>query len=863
MDRDYNSESVELKWQEFWDQTRLFRVEEDLTKPKYYLLEMFPYPSGKIHMGHVRNYAIGDLVARYKRMKGFNVLHPMGWDAFGMPAENAAIANNTHPAKWTYANIDAMRSQLKRLGFSYDWDRELATCAPEYYRWEQWLFVNMFKKGMVYRKEASVNWCEDCRTVLANEQVEGDQCWRCGRLVVQKELDQWFFRITDYADDLLDYCDRLPGWPEKVVTMQRNWIGKSVGAEIRFPFENGDGHVSVFTTRQDTVFGATFMCMAPEHPMVLKLAVGTPEEETVRSFVERMRLQDKAKRTSDDYEKEGVFVGAHCINPFTGRKMPVYTANFALMEYGTGAVMAVPAHDQRDFEFARKYGLDIVVVIQPEGETLEPETMTEAYVGEGILVRSGQFDGLANMKALDAIADALEADKMGKRAINFRLRDWGISRQRYWGAPIPVVYCDRCGVVPVPEEDLPVVLPEEAEMLEGGKSPLPTLEGFVRADCPACGHSDARRETDTMDTFVESSWYFERYCSPGYEQGMFDRQAVGYWMPVDQYIGGIEHAILHLLYSRYFTRVLKDFDLVSYKEPFTRLLTQGMVCKETTKCPQHGFLYPQEVLNGQDGPTCEHCGSRVEIGRIEKMSKSKRNVVDPNALIEKYGADTMRLFCLFAAPPERDLDWSDQGVEGSYRFLKKVWRLVAEHEARFRGAKRFEEGQALSGDLKTLHKKTHQTIKRVTNDIEDRFHFNTAISAVMELVNTLQAVKDNLLATEEGASVARFAVETVILLLSPMVPHFSEELWEALGNSGSVLQVPWPGYLEKAIEEDTLLIVIQVNGKVRSRFSIDADADDETIQTAALADERIVSRIGDRPLKKVVVVKKKLVNIVV
>ncbi len=502
MQKEYEPESVELKWHKIWGQKRLFRVEEDPGKEKYYLLEMFPYPSGNIHMGHVRNYAIGDVVARYKRMQGFNVLHPMGWDAFGMPAENAAIAHNVHPAKWTYQNIDTMRSQLKRLGFSYDWDRELATCKPEYYRWEQWLFVKMYEKGMVYRKKASVNWCEDCQTVLANEQVEAGLCWRCSQVVVQKELDQWFFRITDYADDLLEYCDQLPGWPEKVVTMQRNWIGKSIGAEIRFPMESGDGYIPVFTTRQDTVFGATFMVMAPEHPLVMKLSTGTREEENVRAFVERMRAQDKAKRTSDDYEKEGVFVGAYCINPFTKRQMPIYTANFALMEYGTGAVMAVPAHDQRDFEFAQKYGLEIIVVIQPRGETLEPETMREAYVDTGILVRSGPFDGLENTRALDAIADYLEENKMGARAVNFRLRDWGISRQRYWGAPIPIVYCKKCGVVPVPEKDLPVILPEHVEMLEGGKSPLPTLESFAKTSCPQCGEPDGRRETDTMYTFV-------------------------------------------------------------------------------------------------------------------------------------------------------------------------------------------------------------------------------------------------------------------------------------------------------------------------------------------------------------------------
>jgi leucyl-tRNA synthetase len=863
MQEKYDPEYVERKWQHNWEQGQLFRVKEDPEKGKYYLLEMFPYPSGNIHMGHVRNYTIGDVVARYKRMQGFNVLHPMGWDAFGMPAENAAIARNIHPAKWTYQNIDNMKSQLKRMGFSYDWDRELATCRPEYYRWEQWLFVKMFQEGMVYRKRSSVNWCQDCQTVLANEQVEAGVCWRCGEMVVQKELDQWFFRITDHADDLLSYCDRLPGWPDKVVTMQRNWIGKSIGAEIHFPLENGKDHIPVFTTRQDTVYGATFMCMAPEHPMIMKLAAGTPQEREVRAFVERMARQDKVKRTSEDYEKEGVFVGAYCINPFTKRRMPIFTANFALMEYGTGAVMAVPAHDQRDFEFARKYGLEIIVVIQPQGAELDPRTMTEAHVGDGLLVRSAPFDGLENVKALDAIADYLEDKKLGKRAINFRLRDWGISRQRYWGAPIPIIYCDKCGVVPVPEKDLPVILPEEAQMLEGGRSSLPTLESFVAVECPKCGNAQARRETDTMDTFVESSWYFERYCSPHHSRGMFDQKAVSYWMPVDQYIGGIEHAILHLLYSRYFTRVLKDFSLVDYKEPFTRLLTQGMVCKETTKCPDHGFLYPGEVVRGEEGQTCKHCGRHVEVGRVEKMSKSKKNVVDPNALIEKYGADTLRLFCLFAAPPERDLDWSDQGVEGAYRFLNRLWRLLADHVEGLRDVKPFDGGKALEGDSKDLYRKTHQTIKRVTSDIETRFHFNTAISAVMELVNAIQAARDGVCSDPVGLSVLRSAFETAVVMLSPIVPHFADELWEALGHSGSLLEISWPAYRAEATEEDQILIVVQVNGKVRSRFQVPTDAEEAMIKTAALADEKVVARLAGRPVKKVIVVQNKLVNIVV
>jgi leucyl-tRNA synthetase len=708
-----------------------------------------------------------------------------------------------------------------------------------------------------------VNWCEKCQTVLANEQVEASLCWRCGEVVTQRDLDQWFFRITDYADDLLAYCDRLPGWPDKVVTMQRNWIGKSEGAEIHFPLENGDSHIPVFTTRQDTVFGATFMVMAPEHPLVMTLAAQTAQEQEVKAFVERMRRQDKAKRTSDDYEKEGVFVGAHCLNPFTGKQMPIFTANFALMEYGTGAIMAVPAHDQRDFEFAKKYDLDIIVVIQPKGEALPPQTMTEAYVGEGVLVRSGPFDGLENVKALDVIAGYLEEKALGKRTTNFRLRDWGISRQRYWGAPIPIIYCDQCGVVPVSEENLPVILPEDAQMMEGGRSPLPTLEHFVRTACPQCGHPGARRETDTMDTFVESSWYFERYCSPRHDQGMFDQKTVAYWMPVDQYIGGIEHAILHLLYSRYFTRVLHSFGLIDCKEPFTRLLTQGMVCKETMKCPEHGFLYPEEVVVKEGGKACKHCGGQVEVGRIEKMSKSKRNVVDPNALIEKYGADTLRLFCLFAAPPDRDLDWSDQGVEGAYRFLNRLWRLVADLVDSLQGVQPLNGNKALYGDSKTLHRKTHQTIKRVTNDIETRFHFNTAISAVMELVNMTQALKDSVLLDPAGPSVLRSALESAVVLLSPIVPHFADELWEALGHSGSVLEISWPAYREDAIEDDERLIVVQVNGKVRSRFHIAADADEARIKEVALADERIVDRLGSRPVKKLIVVQKKLVNIVV
>ncbi len=863
MDERYDAQLLERQWQGRWDSENLFRVSEAPGRSKYYLLEMFPYPSGNIHMGHVRNYTIGDVVARYKRMRGFNVLHPMGWDAFGMPAENAAIANKTHPARWTYANIDTMRAQLKRLGFSYDWQREVATCRPEYYRWEQWLFLRMYAKGLAFRKESYVNWCDPCQTVLANEQVEAGMCWRCGKPVRQKKLWQWFFRITRYAEDLLLHCDQLPGWPEKVITMQKNWIGKSLGAEIRFGLESG-GEISVFTTRQDTVFGATFMCLAPEHPLVPQLCRGTAEEANVLAFIERVSRQDRSAKAVESYEKEGVFVGAYCRNPMTGRRMPVYTANFALMEYGTGAVMSVPAHDQRDFEFARKYGLPIIVVVQPADCELDPVTMAAAYAGEGVMVNSGGFDGLPNRAAQEAIAAHLEANHLGRRTVSFRLRDWGISRQRYWGAPIPIIHCERCGIVPVPEADLPVLLPEDADLLEGGQSPLPVLERFVRAVCPTCGSAQARRETDTMDTFVESSWYFERFCSPDCRSGMFDPAAVDYWMPVDQYIGGVEHAILHLLYSRFYTRVLRDEGLVSFKEPFTRLLTQGMVCKETIACPEHGFLFPTEAHADGGARFCGRCRRPVVVGRVEKMSKSKKNVIDPNILLERYGADTTRLFCLFAAPPERDLEWSEQGVEGGFRFLNRVWRLAVDWMPAVGSARSYEGSlRELDEPLQGLYRKTHATIRKVTRDIEERFHFNTAISAVMELFNamTLLGVDDHPGPVKAG--VMRLALESLTLMLAPVVPHIAEELWAALGNSQSILQASWPGWREDAIERDTVLIVVQVNGKLRSRITAGVDADDEAVKQMAFADENVRKFVQGRPVRKVIVVKNKLVNLVV
>jgi leucyl-tRNA synthetase len=794
-------------------------------------------------------------------MRGFNVIHPMGWDAFGMPAENAAIQHGVHPAQWTYDNIAAMKGQLQRMGFSYDWDRELATCDPSYYRWEQWLFLKMYEKGFAYKKTSWVNWCDKCQTVLANEQVESGRCWRCGEEVIQKEMEGWFFRITAYTEELLEHSDKLPGWPERVTTMQKNWIGQSTGAIIHFPLWERNDSIAVFTTRHDTIFGATFMTLAPEHPLTLELSRGTPQEDEVKEFVERIKKQDRAKRTADDYEKEGLFIGAYCRNPYTGKKIPIFAGNFVLMEYGTGAVMAVPSHDQRDFYFAKKFDLPIVVVIQPEeGAPLKAETMTEAYTGEGLLVNSGPFTGLSSVQAREAIAQHLEEKGLGQKTITYRLRDWGISRQRYWGAPIPVIYCPKCGTVPVPEKDLPVVLPRDVQLTGMGTSPLAHVPQFVNTSCPRCGQP-AKRETDTMDTFVESSWYFERFCSPKEDRAMFDRDKVKYWMPVDQYIGGIEHAILHLLYSRFYTRVLRDFGLVDFSEPFTQLLTQGMVVKETHHCPQNGFLFPEEVA---EGLTCKKCGSPVQVGRTEKMSKSKKNVVEPDSLVQKYGADTVRLFCLFASPPEKDLEWSEQGVEGSFRFLNRVWRLVNDRPGISQKVGRPREEWNLSEDLRALRRKTHLTIKKVTEDIENRFHFNTAISAIMELVNLLYQNEEKLLGDGPHIlEVWREALESVVILLSPIVPHICEELWEIMGNTESVANVPWPGYDSETIKDEEVLMVIQVNGKLRGRIMVGVHASEEEVKETVLAQQRVQELLKNQTLKKFVIVPRKLVNLVV
>ena len=814
----YDAQAVEARWQKRWDEGRAFAARADAARPPYYVLEMFPYPSGRLHMGHVRNYSIGDVIARVKRMQGYGVLHPIGWDAFGLPAENAAIKNNVHPARWTYDNIAHMRAQLRRLGFSYDWDRELATCDPEYYRWEQLFFLRMLERGLAYRKRSVVNWCPQCNTVLANEQVIDGRCWRCDSTVVERDLEQWFFRITAYNDELLRDLERLPGWPERVVTMQRNWIGKSVGAEIRFPLERG-GDLMVFTTRPDTLFGVTFMSLAPEHPLVPELVAGTPAEREVAALAARVRGQPRSERAAT---KEGVATGAYCRHPITGARIPIFVANFVLMEYGTGAVMAVPAHDQRDFEFARTYGLPVRVVVQPPGEPLDPAAMPEAWEGPGTLVESGDFTGLESEAAKARIAAWLAERRLGGPTVSFRLRDWGISRQRYWGAPIPVVYCEGCGVVPVPEKELPVVLPEDV-VLTGVGSPLAAHRAFVETACPRC-RKPARRETDTMDTFVESSWYFARYVSPRDATTPFDPRELDYWLGtrgVDQYIGGIEHAILHLLYSRFLTKVLRDLEFVKLDEPFASLFTQGMVIK--------------------DGAA---------------MSKSRGNVVDPDELVARYGADTVRLFCLFAAPPEKDLDWSDQGVEGMSRFLNRVWRLV---QALL--PKLAPPGAALpdapSPADRELHRLTHHTIQRVHQDLATRFHFNTAISAVMEHTTGLAA------AEHAGAPVLREAVDVLLLLLAPLVPHFAAELWEATGPGSALDTEAWPSADPAALVRDLIELPVQVNGKLRGRITVSADAPEGDVVAAALADAQVQSHLGGRPVKRHVVVPGRLVSLVI
>jgi leucyl-tRNA synthetase len=818
----YDFKTIEQKWQQLWEQEKTYKVTHQTERPKYYVLEMFPYPSGRIHMGHVRNYSIGDVIARYKRMQGFNVLHPMGWDAFGLPAENAAIKRGIHPAAWTYDNIDYMRTQLKAMGLSYDWDRELATCRPDYYRWEQVLFLKMLERGLIYRKETTVNWCDDCQTVLAREQVIDGTCWRCDQPVQPKTMHGWFFKITDYAEELLADLDELTGWPEKVVTMQRNWIGKSTGLACDFKIENSDQAITIFTTRPDTIFGVTFMSLAVEHPLLKSLIAGTPQENPVNDFIQQTII-DKQRATLDqEPEKLGIFTGCYCINPFTGERVPIYAANFVLMEYGTGAVMAVPAHDQRDFEFACKYDLPIRIVIQPTADLIDPTTMSEASEKPGILTSSGPFTGLDSLTAQQKIIDFATTSGLGGPYTTYRLRDWGISRQRYWGAPIPVIHCDTCGIVPVPEIELPILLPG-ADGSKGSHTPLHQQEDFIASVCPQC-KGPARRETDTLDTFVESSWYFARYTNPKLESSPIDQEAAAYWLPVDQYIGGVEHAILHLLYARFFTKMLRDLGYLTVDEPFTNLLTQGMVIKDGAK-----------------------------------MSKSKGNVVDPNELIDQYGADTVRLFSLFAAPPERDLEWNAQGVEGASRFLNRVYRIISQNLDCFQMVNSVDIA-SLNEPSRMLYRKTHQTIRRVTENIETNFHFNTAISGVMELVNLVATTLGD--RKEIDPTVQRETLEIVLTLLSPMVPHFCEELWQMSGHSLPLNNAAWPEYNIEAAKEEEITIVVQINGKVRTKLQVPPDIDEHTLQQMAVTDEKIIKLLENKTPRKIIVVQRKLVNIV-
>lgn len=817
MQENYKPLVIEQEVQKAWEDSGVFNVSESSTQEKYYCLSMFPYPSGKLHMGHVRNYTIGDVISRYQRMLGKNVMQPMGWDAFGLPAENAAMKHGVHPADWTYDNIDYMRDQLKRLGFGYDWQREIATCDPSYYRWEQWFFIKLLEKGLVYKKTAPVNWCPHDMTVLANEQVIDGCCWRCDTPVERKEIAQWFLKITDYADELLQSLETLDGWPEQVKTMQANWIGRSEGVEMDFQVADMEQPLRIYTTRPDTLMGVTYLAIAAEHPLAQKAAENKPE---LIAFINECKVMETSEAAMETMEKRGVDSGIKAIHPITGEQVPVWIANFVLMGYGTGAVMSVPAHDQRDFEFAQKYGIAIKqVIFAKDGE--QTDCSEQAYTAKGILRNSREFDGLTSEQAFTVIAETLENAGKGLRKTNFRLRDWGVSRQRYWGAPIPVIYCDDCGTVPVPEQDLPVELPRDV-VLDGSQSPLVAHPTFSHVNCPACG-KEARRETDTFDTFMESSWYFARFASSGSVNSMLDENAK-YWLPVDQYIGGIEHAILHLLYARFYTKLLRDEGLLTCDEPFKKLLTQGMVLKDGSK-----------------------------------MSKSKGNTVDPQALIDQYGADTVRLFIMFAAPPEQSLEWSDSGVEGAFRFLKRLWKQAYLHINAGGSAQKVDK-QALTEDQQAIRRQLHQTIQKVTDDLGRRYTFNTAIAANMELVNALSRFNDE---SENGKAIRQEALEAIVLMLSPIVPHICHRLWLDLGHQQAVVSESWPEVDVTALELDSLELVIQVNGKLRSKISVSTTASKDEVEAMALADESVKRFIEDKPVKKVIVVPKKLVNIVV
>lgn len=824
MKEKYNFTEIEKKWQDVWEKEDAFKTVEDYDKEKYYVLEMFPYPSGKLHMGHVRNYSIGDVIARFKRLKGYNVLHPMGWDSFGLPAENAAIKNDIHPAIWTDSNIAEMHRQLQGLGFSYDWDREVATCKEEYYKWMQWIFIQFYNKGLAYKKDNPVNWCPSCQTVLANEQVVDGCCERCHTPVTKKRLSQWYLKITDYADRLLKDLDKMPGWPEKVKLMQKNWIGRSTGAEVTFEIENFSKKLQIYTTRPDTLFGVTYMVLAPEHPFVPELTNGTEYEATVKAYQEECQHKSEIERTSLTKEKTGVFTGCYGINPVNGKKVPIFISDYVMMDYGTGAIMAVPAHDQRDFEFAKKFDLDIVPVVDSQNPEIDINNLTEAFVAEGTMINSGKYTGMNNKEAIEEITKDLEADGLGKAQVNYKLRDWLISRQRYWGCPIPMVYCEECGWVPEKEENLPVKLPTDVEFTGKGDSPLKTSKTFGETTCPCCGKK-AVREFDTMDTFVDSSWYFLRYCDAHNSEKPFDKKKADYWMNVDQYIGGVEHAILHLLYARFFQMVMHDLGLVDAEEPFDNLLTQGMVIKDGAK-----------------------------------MSKSLGNIVSPEEIQAKYGADTARLFILFAAPPEKELDWSDAGVEGSYRFLNRVYRLVQEYVNEIRGDFRGSETITIqSAEDKALNFQLNATVKKVTEDAGGRFSFNTAISSIMELVNALYKYKQG----EVNVPLMNDAIEKLILILNPFVPHITEELWNDLGHEDRVYQQNWPEFDPAALELETVEIIVQVNGKLKDKMAFEKNAEKSAIEEAALASERVQDAIAGKSVVKTIVVPNKLINFVV
>ncbi|MBU1853089.1 MAG: leucine--tRNA ligase [Candidatus Omnitrophica bacterium] len=827
----YPFKDIEKKWQKKWGKQGMFKMDPGSSKAKYYCLMMFPYPSSALHVGHGRNYIIGDVVARYKIMRGFNVLAPMGWDAFGLPAENAAIKSGIHPRISTLNNIKTMKKQLLSWGVGYDWDREVTSCEPDYYKWTQWIFLQLYQKGLAYKKKAAVNWCPSCQTVLANEQVVDGGCERCSTQVELRNLEQWFFKITDYAQTLLDDLDLLNDWPERVKLMQKNWISKSEGVEIDFKVVDTDITLKCFTTRVDTIYGATYMVMAPEHPLIDDLIKGSENESEIRRFIDEVKKESVLDRVSVDIEKKGVFTNRYVVNPVNNKKIPLWIANYVLMEYGTGAVMAVPAHDQRDFEFAKRYDLAIDLVIDNPKAPLRAEDMKEAFVEEGVMVNSDRFNGISSLEAMGKIADYMEKEGIARRGVHYKLRDWLVSRQRYWGAPIPIVYCDKCGIQPVKEKDLPVLLPENIKFKPHGESPLKDVKKFVETKCPKCS-SKARREIDTMDTFVDSSWYFLRYLSPKDDKRAFDKNMVNEWLPVDQYIGGVEHAILHLMYSRFIVKVLYDMGYIGFKEPFARLFTQGMIIKD---------------------------------GR--KMSKSKGNVISPDALIDKYGADTVRFYTLFIGPPEKDAEWNDRGVEGAWRFLNRVWRL-APYEISVNPTAEAEFRTGLGLPTSPLRRKTHLTIKKVTEDIEGAFHFNTALSAIMELVNEIYlyaGIQHPTSSIQQPASNIELkqAIATVVTLLAPFVPHIAEEMWEKLGNKKSVFDHSWPGYDPQALSQDKIIMVIQINGKVRARVEVPAKVSEDEIKKAVLENPVVNKWIEERPLKKFIIVQGKLVNLVI